>query len=135
MVTKSIKQTVTFDAPPREVYTLLMDEYKHREFTGSKVKMSNKINGKFNVFDGYCHGYNIELAEGEKIVQAWHFEEDGWPEDHFSVCTFIFEKKDKKTKLLFTQTGVPQHKLESLKGGWKEFYWAPMKSYLKNQQR
>jgi activator of HSP90 ATPase len=133
MVTKSILQTITFKASPKEVYNLLMDEKKHSAFTGSKVRMSNRVNGKFNVFEGYCRGYNIELTEGEKIVQAWHFAEDGWPEDHFSICTFIFEKKDKKTRLVFSQTGIPGHKAAALKDGWKQYYWKPMKSWLENQ--
>jgi activator of HSP90 ATPase len=133
MKTKSIKQTATFDASALEVYNLIMDAKKHSKLSGSKVTMSNKPKGKFTVFDGYCHGYNIELIEGEKIVQAWHFEEDGWPEDHFSICTFSFEQKGNKTKLTFIQTGVPEHKVEQLKDGWKEYYWEAMKALLKNK--
>jgi activator of HSP90 ATPase len=133
MKTKSIKQTVTFDTTPGEIYDLIMDQKKHAAFTGSKVTMSTKVNGKFNVFDGYCHGYNIELIKGEKIVQAWHFAEDGWPDDHFSICTFELEKKDNKTKLKFVQTDVPEHKVDSLKDGWKQFYWKAMKAYLRTR--
>jgi activator of HSP90 ATPase len=132
MKTKSIKQTITFTATPAKVYNLIMDHEKHAAFTGSDVVMSKKVHGKFGMFDGYCHGYNIELVEGKKIVQAWHFAEDGWPDDHFSTCTFLFEQAGNKTKLTFLQSGVPEHKVESLKGGWKQFYWQPMKAYLKN---
>ena len=132
MKTKTLKQTVAFDAAPEEVYNLIMDSKKHGDFTGSKVTMSPRVNGKFKVFDGYCKGYNIELEKGKKIIQGWHFAEEGWPEDHFSICTFQFEKKGDKTKLIFTQTGVPEHKAEALKSGWKEYYWEAMKTYLKN---
>jgi activator of HSP90 ATPase len=131
MKTKSIRQTVRFTGKPEEVYQLIMDQKKHAAFTGGKATISKKVDGKFSVFDGYCHGYNIELVEGKKIVQAWHFAEDGWPEDHFSVCTFLFEKVGIKTKLTFKQTGVPEHNTESLKGGWKQFYWEPMEAKLK----
>jgi activator of HSP90 ATPase len=131
MKTKSIKQTVTFASTPDEVYHLIMDEKKHAAFTGSEVAMSKKVPGKFSVFDGYCNGYNIELIPGKKIVQAWHFAEDGWPDDHFSTCTFLFEQVGDTTKLTFLQTGVPGHKVESLKAGWKDFYWKPMKAWLK----
>ena len=133
MKTKSIKQTVTFNAPSDRVYHLLMNEKKHAAFTGSKAIMSNKVNGKFDVFAGYCHGYNIELEEGKKIIQAWHFNEEGWPEDHYSICTFLFEQVDNKTKMTFFQTGVPEESVESLKGGWKEFYWEAMKDFLKKE--
>jgi len=135
METKTIKQVVSFNAAPAEVYELIMDAKKHAAFAGGKVTMSRKPEGKFVVFDGYCHGYNIELTEGKKIVQAWHFVEDGWPDDHYSTCTFLFEPKEGGTKLTFTQTGVPAHKVESLKGGWKEYYWEPMKEYLKEQAK
>ena len=131
MKTRSIKQNITFTSTPEKVYHLLMDQKKHAAVTGSGVSMSTKINGRFSVFDGYCHGYNIELIRDEKIVQAWHFAEDGWPDDHFSTCTFLFEQVGDKTKLTFLQTGIPEHKVEALKGGWKQFYWKPMKAYLK----
>lgn len=130
MKTGSIRQTATFAASPAEVYELIMDSKKHTAFSGSKASMSKKPGGKFSVFDGYCHGYNISLKEGKEIVQAWHFAEDGWPDEHFSICTFSFEKKGKGTKMTFLQTGIPEHKVASLKDGWKQFYWAPMKKYL-----
>ena len=133
METKTINQSITFEATPMEVYQLIMDPKKHGEFSGGKVTMSSKVKGKFNIFDGYIHGYNIELKEGEKIVQAWHFAEDGWPEDHFSICTFLFESVKGKTKLTFEQTGIPEHKVKELTSGWKEFYWGPMKAWLKKK--
>ncbi|MBL0308329.1 MAG: SRPBCC domain-containing protein [Bacteroidetes bacterium] len=131
MKTKNIQQTVSFKASPKEVYEMIMDTKKHGAITGGKIKMSRKPGGKFDIFDGYCHGYNIELEEGKKIVQAWHFAEDGWPDDHFSACTFVFEKSPSGTKLTFTQTDIPEHKAAALADGWKQYYWEPMKAYLK----
>jgi activator of HSP90 ATPase len=131
MKTKSIRQTATFNAAPEVIYDLLMDEKKHSAITGLKAVMSTKPKGKFSVFNGYCTGHNIELEKGRKIVQAWHFAEDGWPDDHFSICNFEFEKSGDKTKLRFLQTDVPEHKVDALKDGWKEFYWDAIKAYLK----
>ena len=54
MKTKSISQTVTFDASAQEVYDLIMHSKQHSTFTGSKVKMSKKPKAKSGVFDGYC---------------------------------------------------------------------------------
>jgi len=135
MRTKTIRQTVTFKASPEVIYDLLMDEKKHEAVTGSKVSLSASKDGKFSVFNGYCHGYNIELKRGEKIVQAWHFAEDGWPDDHYSICNFGFEQSGEKTRLKFLQTDVPEHKVDILKDGWKEFYWDAIKAYLKDHQQ
>ncbi len=134
MITKSIEQTVRFGFSPLEVYNVLMDEKKHAAFTGSEVTMSSEVNEEFSIFDGYCHGYNIELIEGQKIVQAWHFVEDGWPDDHYSVCTFLFLPDGNGTLLTFKQTNIPEHKAEELSKGWKEFYWEAMEEYLKNMK-
>lgn len=131
MKTKSIKQTIQFNAAPIEVYELLMDEKKHGAITGSPAKMSKIIKGKFKIFYGYCTGHNIELEEGKKIVQAWHFDEECWPDDHFSICTFLFEPTEKGTRLTFTQTDVPESVVKNLRQGWKDFYWKPMAEYLK----
>lgn len=131
MKTKSIKQTVTFNTTPEKFYNLMMDERKHAVLTGVKASISRLPEGKFTVFGGYCNGYNIDLVKGKKIVQAWHFAEDGWPEDHFSICNFEMEQVGDKTRLSFLQTNVPAHKVAILRDGWKEFYWNPIKSYLK----
>jgi len=135
MKTKSIRQTVTFNAAPEVIYDLIMNEKKHSEFSGSKAVISTIPNGKFSVFGGYCTGHNIELERGKKIVQAWHFAEDGWPDDHFSICNFEFEKSGEKTILRFLQTEVPDHKVGTLRDGWKEFYWDAIKAYLKTNSR
>lgn len=66
---KTIKQNISFDASPEELYYLFMDPYKHAAFTGSDVIISNEINGKFNIFNGYCKGYNIELAIAQKLFK------------------------------------------------------------------
>lgn len=132
MKTKTIRQTATFEASPEKIYDLIMDEKEHSAFTGSKAVINPDLNGKFTVFDGYCYGYNIELERGKKIIQAWHFDEDGWPDDHFSICNFGFEKEGNKTRLRFLQTDVPEQNVESLKDGWKQFYWDSIKTYLKS---
>ncbi len=132
MKTKTINQTITFDASPKDVYQALLDDKKHAEFTKSAATIDNDKNGKFSVYDGYCHGYNIELTVNEKIVQAWHFAEEGWPDDHYSICTFLIKQSGTRTNLTFTQTDIPKHKADALNSGWIEYYWEPMHEYFKH---
>ena len=131
MKTEIIEQEIIFDAELTVLYVMLMSQNNHAEIIGSTVEMSDQVGGEFRIFDGYCIGHNIELIENQKIVQAWNFEEDGWPEDHYSICTFLLEAVGNKTKLKFTQTGIPSHKKEELEQGWNDFYWQPIKEYFK----
>jgi len=89
MKTKTIKQTINFPTTPEKLYDMLLSGKTMSQIHGAKSTMNKRANGKFTVFDGYCHGHNIELDPGKKIVQAWHFKEVGWPDDHFSECTFL----------------------------------------------
>ena len=130
MKTGTIKQEVIFSAKPDFIYDLIMNEEKHADFTQSEVLMSSEIGGTFSAYDGYINGKNIELIPGEKIVQEWHFDEDEWDDSHFSICTFIFEPFQDGTKMTFTQTNIPEHKVEALESGWEEHYWEPMMDYL-----
>lgn len=134
MKTKTIRQTITLPASPTEVYGLLFDSKVLSRLHHGKTTMNKKPNGKFTVFNGYCHGYNITLLENKSIEQAWNFAEDGWPADHFSICRFGLKKDGKKTRLTFTQTGVPEANYESLRQGWHDYYWKPMKEYLINNK-
>ncbi len=38
--TKTVEQTVTFNASPHDVYEALMDSYKHSQFTGAEAVIS-----------------------------------------------------------------------------------------------
>lgn len=132
MKTKSIRQVVQFDASPSDVFDLLMNERKYSAFSGSNVKITKRVGEKFNVFDGYCTGVNLEIIPDKRIVQSWNFVEDGWPADHFTTCSFDFEHSASGTKMKFVQTEVPDFCQKALADGWKEYFWEPMKTYLKN---
>ena len=126
---KKITQTMIFKAPVHDVYELLMDSKKHSAFTGEKAVMSRKAKGRFTAYGKYISGKNIIIVKDRKIVQDWRASD--WPRGTFSRITFDFAKSGNSTKMKFTQEGVPQDQFEDVKQGWKEFYWGPMKDYLK----
>jgi activator of HSP90 ATPase len=127
-MSKTIRQTVTFKASPHDIYESLMDEKKHAQFTGAKVKISHKTGGKFDIWDGEISGENLELVPDKKIVQTWRYSD--WPEGQFSTATFTLEAVDGGTKLTLNQSGVPDEAYEDIKQGWKDYYWTPLKKYL-----
>lgn len=132
MKTKSIELKKTFKCSPEKVYALLMNADQHSKITEGPVKIADKVDAKFEVWDGYCHGYNIELIPGKKIVQAWHFDEENWPSNHFSICTFLFTKTEDGCEMNFEQIEIPESSVENLKRGWEDFYWGKMEYILTN---
>ncbi len=130
MNTRDIKASVFLKASPDEVYQLLMNEQLHGMITEGEVKISDRPDGRFEVFSGYCHGYNIELQPGKKIVQAWHFDEDQWPRNHYSICTFEFIPHEGGCQLNFHQSDIPEHCGDKLQKGWQNYYWEPMQAYF-----
>jgi len=131
MKTKTIRQSVTLKASPHEIYEVLMDSKKHSKVTESKAHISKKIGGKFSVWGGSINGTNLELVPDKKIVQAWRSDEDTWPKGHYSKATFLLGKAKSGTRLKFVQTDVPIEAYESTKLGWRDYYWEPLKTFLK----
>jgi activator of HSP90 ATPase len=125
----SLRQTVVFNARPREVYDALMVEKKHAAFTGAPTKLSGKVGGAFSCYSGYVKGFNLELVPGKLIVQAWRGRD--WPKGAYSVVTYSFAAlSGGRTKLSFAHVGIPPKDVKSKIEGWKSFYWAPLKKYL-----
>ncbi len=127
-MSKLIRQTVTFHAPPHAVYEALMDSRKHARFTQSPARISRKVGGAISAYGDYITGTNLELVPDEKIVQAWHASE--WPEGHMSRVTFKLAPVPGGTRLTFTHSGVPDPFVEDIRQGWIDSYWEPMKAML-----
>ena len=130
METSTIKQSIILKANPQAVYDLMMNEARHASLIESSVRIGLNPGDTFEIFDGYCQGKNLELVPGKRIVQEWNFAEDGWPDDHYSICTFELTAINGETRLDFTQTGIPAHKAEALQFGWQEYYWDRMQDHL-----
>lgn len=129
---KTIRQSVTFKASPRQVYEAVMDSKTHAKFTGGRAVISRKVGGLFSIFDGYAQGTNMALVPGKKIVQSWRASD--WPKGHYSKITFALRKVPAGTRLTFTHNGVPDRHYASTKQGWIDFYWTPMKEMLERRR-
>ena len=132
VVTKTIEQTVTFNASPHDVYEALMDSEKHSQFTGAKASISREVGGTFTAYDGALSGTILELVPDAKIVQSWRGSDDGWVPGHYSTATFSLEAIDRGTRLTFVQTGVPEESVEQINQGWQTYYWPKMRQMLES---
>jgi hypothetical protein len=53
MQTKTLQQTVTFRASPKEVYDMLTDSKKHQSLSGMPAKISKRVGGKFTAWGSH----------------------------------------------------------------------------------
>ena len=112
---RTIKQEVKISAEPQAVYDALMDSRLHTKFTGAPAKVSKKVGGAVSCYDGFIEAVNLDLESGKRIVQAWRGKD--WKVGEWSVAMFDLKKTGKKTRLVFTQTGVPDKHVAHIKKG------------------
>jgi hypothetical protein len=62
--TKTLKQTITFNASPRQVYDMIMVSKKHQSLSGEKAKISQRVGGKFTAWGSHLSGINLVLKPG-----------------------------------------------------------------------
>jgi len=128
-MTKTIRQTVIIGAAPKAVFGALMSEKKHARFTGDAAAISRRAGGTFSCYGGYITGINLELVPARRIVQAWRSK--GWPAGTYSIVTFALSRSaGARTRLSFTQVGVPASDYKDKKEGWRTHYWKRLKAYL-----
>ena len=124
-----IEQCVVFAASPHAVYEALMSSEKHAAFTQNPAQISRDIGGEFVAYAGYISGKNLELQPDRKIVQSWRAMD--WPEDYFSIVTFLLTEQSGGTRLDFRHVDVPEGTEEEFGQGWIDNYWEPLQQFLK----
>lgn len=129
---RPVHHEVDFDVAPRTVYDAYLDSRRHARFTGQAARMSRKEGGRFVAGDEYISGYNLDLAPGRRIVQAWRASE--WPEGAYSVLTLQLHPRGKGTRMIVDHLGIPDAFRDGVDKGWHEFYWEPMKKYFGSRE-
>lgn len=106
-----------------------MDSQAHSAFTGDEARISRRVGGRFSAFSGYATGVNVELVPDQKIMQTWRASD--WPKGAESTVSFALAKaKGGKTRLTFTQVGVPDSFYDEIAQGWRDNYWEPLRNFL-----
>jgi uncharacterized protein YndB with AHSA1/START domain len=133
MASTTIRQSVVIPATPDEVYAALMTTKGHEAFTGASARISPKVGGTFEAWEGYIHGTNLALVPGKKIVQSWTPAEETWPERHESKVTYRLTAVPRGTRIDFVHSGVPADHAGHLAQGWHESYWRPLRAYFRKK--
>jgi uncharacterized protein YndB with AHSA1/START domain len=129
---KTLTQTVTIPASPKEVYDAYVDPKKQSEFTDSTAKGKPVVGGKYSSWDGYIFGKYLELEPGKRVVQEWTTTD--WSEGYSaSRLELNFKEVAGGTEITMVHSGVPDEMADEVCEGWIEYYWNPLREYFRNK--
>jgi activator of HSP90 ATPase len=116
-------------AEPAAVYRAWLSGAQHGAMTGARATASAKEGGSFTAWDGYISGKNTELKKDSVIQQAWRTTEfpKGAPD---SLLEITLKKARGGTEIALNHSGIPDGQGKTLKKGWQDFYFTPMRKYF-----
>lgn len=127
-MTATIHHEITFDASPAQLYAELTDAESFAAFTGVPAEIEPTAGGSFSLFGGQIEGRNVELVEGERVVQAWRVA--GWEPGVYSLVRFELHTQGTGSTLVFDHTAFPEEAHADLDSGWHAMYWEPIRKHL-----
>jgi activator of HSP90 ATPase len=121
-------------ASPEAVYEAWLDSAAHAAMTGSKAKIGKRVGEAFTAWDGYIAGKTLELQPGRRIVQSWRTSEFA-DRDPDSTIVVDLEPTRDGARLTLIHSGAPDGQTGYENGGWRDFYFAPMKAYFEREKK
>jgi len=121
------------DATPERIYAAWLDSQSHSDMTGGQAVVSAVEGERFEAWDGYISGLNLELESPRRIRQSWRtteFAED----DEDSLLEVTFEPEGQGTLLRLRHWNLPDHGMQ-YRQGWVDAYFEPMKAYFESSAK
>ena len=128
-MTYDFKLSCTLPASPEAVYDAWLDSACHGAMTGAPARIGRRVGEAYSAWDGYITGKTLELVPGRRIVQSWRTSEFG-DADPDSTVVVDLEPTRTGTRLTLSHSGVPDGQTDYENGGWRDFYFSPMKAYF-----
>lgn len=123
---------VDFPTTADSLFAAWMDSASHAAFTGAAAEIDPSPGGAFSAWDGYITGTTLAVEPPRRIVQAWRTTEfpDGSPDSRVEL---LFEPVEGGVRLTLTHSQIPEGQGPSYEQGWQDFYFAPLREYLRAQ--
>jgi activator of HSP90 ATPase len=110
------------------IYAALTDVSTFSKMTGAPAEISPDPGGAFSFFGARIVGRSVELLPRQRLVQAWRSQ--GWASAAWSIVRFEIQEQGRETRLILDHTGFPEASAKSLRTGWHEHYWEPLKKFF-----
>ena len=122
-----IHQEIEFDASPSRIYSALTNASEFSKMSGgAPAEIDANVGGAFSYFGGMVSGINVEMAPGERLVQAWRA--GSWDAGVYSIARFELKPEGNGTRLVFDHAGYPEAEEKHLEDGWHSNYWEPLRN-------
>jgi activator of HSP90 ATPase len=128
-MTYDFKLTCALPATPEAIYDAWLDSARHTAMTGAPAQIGAGVGDVYSAWDGYIVGKTLELVPGKRIVQSWRTT-DFADEDPDSTIAIELEPTGTGARLTLLHCGVPDDHTDYENGGWRDFYFEPMKAYF-----
>lgn len=125
-----LKETFTIHAPVAKVWQALTDATVIDHWNTGPAQMDPRVGGQFSIYDGDVHGTTTEMVTGRLLRQDWYG--DDHPDRRYDV-TFTFEPVDEQTTQVTVTHMAGEDDIESMRSGWREYYFQPIKQLLEKQ--
>jgi activator of HSP90 ATPase len=119
----------TIPATPRQVYDAWLSSRAHGAMTGGTATMSARKGARVSAWDGYITGRNLKLEPGRRIVQSWRTTKFAASDPDSEIDVRLAPAKT-GTRLTLRHRNVPDGHTSYRDGGWRDFYFIPMKEYF-----
>ena len=128
-MSNAIHQEVLLKASPQRVYDALLTSAQFSKWSGgAPANIANEPGGEFACFGGMITGRNVELKNGQRIVQAWRA--GNWADGVYSIVRFEIAPNGSGAKITFDHSGFPEEMRPHLEAGWSKMYWEPLQAHL-----
>jgi uncharacterized protein YndB with AHSA1/START domain len=124
----------TLPASPDTVYDAWLDSARHAAMTGAPAKAGARVGDAHSSWDGYITGKTLELVPEKRIVQSWRTTEFAGSDPDSKIVVELAPTRT-GTRLTLIHEGAPDGQTDYENGGWRDFYFAPMKAYFSREKR
>jgi uncharacterized protein YndB with AHSA1/START domain len=132
MTTKkfSLKLKYVVYASPDKVFEALTEPSIISKWSGSKGKVSEKVGGEFELFDGWVKGEVLIYKPGKKLSYSWKPSE--WDKKTpASIVTCSFSEHKAGTEITLEHTNFPSgEEAAKHKDGWIDYIFEPLNDYF-----
>ena len=130
MKSSSFKISFSLAAKPAEVFSALTEPQQIAQWSGQKGKVTGKVGGKIEMFDGWVKGTVLGFRPGKSLSYTW--QPADWPKGSTrSTVKYTLSTDKNGTKVVLEHSGFPNaEEKKNHKSGWKEFVFDPLKNHF-----